>query len=329
MKEETERVVLRELALRDYIRLKKKGVKTIIWLAMAGYLILEGAVMVGQKWWPLVNRYLEETQIEKWKFAFWASWLNYLISMVLINLFFIGLYSLKSPRIDSYKTQKDEKWPWLENPKEWANLLRKTFFLVLINSLIVFPAMIYILAFMNGFTVRHPFEIDKLPTKWTLIWQIFFCFVMEDIGFSVSHRLLHTPLFYRHIHKIHHQYTKAVAISANYTHPVEFALGNMLPVGLPCIILGRHMHFYTFLLWAALRVVNTTFSHSGYDFPFLLPWDLFPLRNTPAYHDYHHAGGDFQGNYASVMTICDTLWGTNKKYFREYKENYYKTAKSN
>lgn len=108
-----------------------------------------------------------------------------------------------------------------------------------------------------------------------------------------------------------------MGLAATYTHPIEFAFGNMLPVGVPCIILGSRMHIYTFFVWTAFRILSTTNGHSGYDFPWL-PWDLLPMRSSAKYHDFHHSGGDFSGNFCGQMTILDTIWGTNKTYYREY-----------
>jgi sterol desaturase/sphingolipid hydroxylase (fatty acid hydroxylase superfamily) len=89
----------------------------------------------------------------------------------------------------------------------------------------------------------------------------------------------------------------------------------MLPAGIPTMLLGRRQHFTTFLAITILRVIGTTSGHSGYDFPWV-PWDILPFKNTPTYHDFHHSGGDFAGNYSGQSWIIDTIWGTNKKYFR-------------
>ncbi len=195
----------------------------------------------------------------------------------------------------------------------------KTIGVIALNSLVVFPVSVYILiSVVNKYTVKHSFDIKDLPDKFTLIWQLSFCLLVEDIGFSFCHRLLHShPFLYKHIHKLHHQYSQAVGISATYTHPLEFAFGNMLPVGMPCFILGSRMHIYTFLVWTVYRITSTTHAHSGYDFPWM-PWDMLPMKSSSIYHDFHHSGGDFSGNFCGQMTIWDTIWGTNKVYYKQY-----------
>ena len=142
---------------------------------------------------------------------------------------------------------------------------------------------------------------------------------IEDIGFSIAHRILHTPYLYKQVHKVHHTYTQAVGISATYTHPIEFFFGNMIPSILPIAILGPRVHMVSVYTWAILRVAATTNAHSGYDFPWV-PWDLMPMRGTPTYHDFHHSGGDFSGNFSGQTTVMDTIWGTNLKYFAKNKD---------
>ena len=137
---------------------------------------------------------------------------------------------------------------------------------------------------------------------------------VEDIGFSIAHRILHQPFLYKHVHKVHHTFTQTVSIAGSHTHPIEFLFGNMIPAALPVLMLGSRMHLVTGLAWSAVRVAESSNHHSGYNFPWI-PWDLTPMRNTPAYHDYHHSGGDFTGNYSGQTTILDTIWGKNKKYY--------------
>jgi len=82
----------------------------------------------------------------------------------------------------------------------------KSIGVIALNSLVVFPIFNYMLiSVVNKYTVKHSFEITDLPDKLTLIWQLSFCLLVEDIGFSWSHRLLHSyPFLYKHIHKLHH-----------------------------------------------------------------------------------------------------------------------------
>lgn len=47
-----------------------------------------------------------------------------------------------------------------------------------------------------------------------------FCFC------SLSHRLIHHPLLYKHIHKKHHEWTAPVGIVSIYAHPIEHVVSS-------------------------------------------------------------------------------------------------------
>lgn len=100
---------------------------------------------------------------------------------------------------------------------------------------------------------------------------------------------------------------------------MEFFIGNLIPAVLPTAILGPRVHLVTTWTWVAMRIGGTTANHSGYDLPWL-PWDIMPMRSTPEYHDFHHSGGDFSGNFSGQTTVLDTIWGTNKKYYESEKK---------
>jgi sterol desaturase/sphingolipid hydroxylase (fatty acid hydroxylase superfamily) len=54
--------------------------------------------------------------------------------------------------------------------------------------------------------------------------------VVREILFYYSHRLIHIPVLYKRIHKIHHKFTAPIAPSAEYAHPVEHLVSNVLPI---------------------------------------------------------------------------------------------------
>ena len=158
---------------------------------------------------------------------------------------------------------------------------------VFLNNLVIVPAVLYLSVLINDYTTMQSFELADLPDTWTFLCQNYFCVIIEDLVFTLIHKTLHTPFFYKHVHKWHHTYTMAIGLSAEYAHPIEFIFGNMIPLGIPCMILGHKMHYYTFMVIGTQRIISTTMGHSGYD----LPWDpteILPFRSTTRYHDYHH-----------------------------------------
>merc|ERR1740123_1184813 len=161
---------------------------------------------------------------------------------------------------------------------------------------------------------EHNLAIDGLPTPGVLAMSVFFCMLCEDFTFYWAHRLLHHPRLYPHIHKMHHQYTQTVSIAAEYCHPVEFILANLLPTSVGPMILGPKMHIVTVFAWYVVRVGETLDGHCGYEFS-CSPYRLIPMSGSAEYHDYHHSRN--VGNYASFFSVWDTVFGTNHSYARE------------
>ncbi|KAL8587616.1 hypothetical protein ACOMHN_045305 [Nucella lapillus] len=141
---------------------------------------------------------------------------------------------------------------------------------------------------------------EELPTfHWALL-ELIVCVLVEELCFYYSHRLLHHPRLYKHVHKQHHEWTAPASIASIYAHPIEHVLSNIVPPALGPILLGCHMA--TAWMWFAAAIMSTTVSHCGYHFPFL---------PSPEAHDYHHL--KFNQNYG-VLGVLDRLHGTDNQF---------------
>lgn len=111
-----------------------------------------------------------------------------------------------------------------------------------------------------------------------------------------------------------------MSIATEYCHPIEFALGNLLPSAIGPLILGPKMHVVTVFCWYMVIVGESIDGHCGYDFSFS-PYRLIPLSGSAEYHDYHHSRN--VGNYSSFFSLWDTVFGTNRAYFTEMEQKLY------
>jgi len=144
----------------------------------------------------------------------------------------------------------------------------------------------------------------ELPTFPYVVGELFIMIWVEEIFFYYSHRLLHHPRLYKHIHKVHHEWTAPIGVVSIYAHPLEHVVSNLLPPLLGPLFCGSHIA--TIWMWYALALASTTIAHCGYHFPFL---------PSPEAHDFHHL--KFNQNYG-VLGVLDRLHGTDS-IFRQSK----------
>ena len=75
-------------------------------------------------------------------------------------------------------------------------------------------------------------KFRETPSIGSIVLELPIFLLVEEVGFYYSHRLLHRPLLYRTIHKLHHDWVSPVGLAALYSHPVEHLLSNLVPVAL-------------------------------------------------------------------------------------------------
>lgn len=184
--------------------------------------------------------------------------------------------------------------------------------LVGFNAFVSLPCLLLFSIWNDNYEIIYSFEIEDLPDWKTLGLTITFCMICDDLFFHLTHRFFHWRVIYPYFHKIHHTYVTTIGIAAEYSHPVEFILSSAIPSSLGCIFLGKHCHFYTYLLWAIVRLMETQDGHCGYDFSWS-PYRLIPFSTSASYHDFHHSHN--VGNYSSFFSFWDTLFGCNKDYY--------------
>ena len=137
-----------------------------------------------------------------------------------------------------------------------------------------------------------------LPSLKRFVAETLYAEAAREVLFYFAHRTLHHPAIYRHIHKKHHTFKAPMAFAAQYAHPVEQILANVLPITLPLqLVHGHALSFFAFLAWT---LYETATVHSGYDFG----WP------SAHHHDQHHE--HFRMNYGVLPLGLDWLLGTDK-----------------
>lgn len=142
-----------------------------------------------------------------------------------------------------------------------------------------------------------PYDFNpELPSLTRILRDVVLSAVIREALFYYSHRILHIPQLYAPIHKFHHKFTAPVALAAQFAHPVEHFISNILPVLIPPQLL--RCHIVTWWIFLGLELIETTTVHSGYD---------FFLCGIARMHDLHHE--KFRVNYGT-MGLFDRIHGT-------------------
>jgi len=287
----------------DSIRYQRKGYGLFVAIMIAlSYFYLSPIIL--QKIWPEF-----ETRDEAIKFFAIIAWSVHIGVYTLANIIMYAIYVIKLPFFERYRIL-NKPWPWEEDPKKWRETLKKTLKSTFIAHFVICP-----IALVGDISAGINWRLDKdtFPTYLEIIGQIVFFMIVEDFSFYWVHRFLHWKKVYPYIHKTHHEYNITVSVAAEYAHPLEFILSNLIPSSLGPKILGTQVHFLTYYIWLVIRLMETVDGHSGYEFSWS-PYRLLPLSGSSIYHNYHHSNNI--GNFCSLFTYLDTLFGTNKSYYK-------------
>jgi len=146
--------------------------------------------------------------------------------------------------------------------------------------------------------VKRMYKVDKSIPSLLSLWKdsMIFLALYEGISYH-THVMLHLPFFYKHVHKIHHEWTSPIALTAAYAHPFEYAISNVSPALIASLLLKPHI--LTLSTYSMLGMIITTLIHCGYGF----------FGDEWISHDIHHE--TFRGNYG-FLSILDKLYGTYK-----------------
>jgi methylsterol monooxygenase len=127
-----------------------------------------------------------------------------------------------------------------------GNLIRQAVLQALISQLITSPILTYAMFPVFAFFGLQPLN-SQLPSMFDIMKTMMIAHLFNDITFYWTHRLLHTKTLYR-FHKQHHEFTGTVGIAAEYAHPIEVVLSNLIPSLGGVIFFGCH-HPLVVITW--------------------------------------------------------------------------------
>lgn len=166
----------------------------------------------------------------------------------------------------------------------------------------------------NGWTKIY---IDSTGYAWWY-WglSVGLMLLLHDAYFYWAHRLMHHPVLYKYVHKVHHESIDPSPFAAFSFHPLEALVEAGFYV---LFIFLIPIHLGAIILWQIIQQGLNVIGHMGYEiYPrgFTKHW-FFGWKTASTHHNMHHA--KFEGNYGLYFTWWDKWFGTE---FEDYNQTY-------
>jgi Delta7-sterol 5-desaturase len=161
------------------------------------------------------------------------------------------------------------------------------------------------------------YNIDDKGTLY-FIFSVALAILIHDTYFYWTHRLMHHPKLYKHIHLVHHQSTNPSPWAAYSFHPYEAFIQGLIG---PVIIFSIPIHVGALAIFAFYQIIYNAMGHSGFE---LLPKGFtkskwFFWHNTTTHHNMHHRY--FNYNFSIYYNWWDRIMGTmHPEYDEQYEE---------
>jgi lathosterol oxidase len=209
-----------------------------------------------------------------------------------------------------YGRRRDAAASWKLQPKRFLppRMVRHAFFLGSANMIVgATIGGLFAWHVLRGGWSSLYFDPLEHGAPWLFVSALATFFVI-DAGLYYSHRFLHRPWMFRHIHRWHHRYTAPVVFTTTAVHPIEFLVFTTF-VLLPAVLVPVHWAVYVMVV--AYTYLIGMIDHSGID----VRWPL-PLHSGNRFHDDHHVF--FHCNYGHHTQVFDLVHDTVRRAGRRY-----------
>ena len=134
--------------------------------------------------------------------------------------------------------------------------------------------------------------------------------VIEDAVFYWTHRAMHHPLLFRHVHALHHESHDPTPFTAFAFHPAEAVVQALNGLTIAATLLVLPWHPVALGIFGLCQIAFNVIGHLGYEI-YPAEWNRWPVLRwkTPGLHHYlHHQ--TVGCNYALYFRWWDKWCGT-------------------
>jgi sterol desaturase/sphingolipid hydroxylase (fatty acid hydroxylase superfamily) len=169
--------------------------------------------------------------------------------------------------------------------------------------------LVPVLVFFSDVFLGHGRVFESSAQLGPLWLQVLEIVVLVSFFRYWMHRLQHRVPFLWELHSYHHRVTDLTVINTLVSHPIDFALRNVLIFSLLALI---GFHPYALLLALPATLISGLVSHCAAE---VRAGPLNYLFVTPEVHRWHHSatvpeGHKYAVNYGVEFSFWDILFGT-------------------
>ncbi|MDN5217231.1 sterol desaturase family protein [Fulvivirgaceae bacterium BMA12] len=144
--------------------------------------------------------------------------------------------------------------------------------------------------------------------------SLFFMILFHDFYFYWTHRWMHHPKIFKHVHLVHHLSTNPSPWAAYSFHPIEAFIQALV---LPILLFMLPLHNLVIFIFLIYMITRNVWGHLGYE---LLPKKFINFKwlnwhTTTTHHSMHHQYSSC--NFGLYFTWWDNWMKTTHKKYRE------------
>lgn len=225
----------------------------------------------------------------------------FMFAVIVLRYFFIaGLFHFFFYILPSRRWEHRKVNPRKHSKKQFLREVKWSMTTAIIFAL---TGALTAVAWQKGYTAFYE-KVDQYGWSY-LFLSILMLMVVHETYYYWVHRLMHHPVVYRRVHKVHHDSITTSPWTAFSFHPLEGLLESII---LPLMLMVIPVHYYALLAYLTIMTFSSVVNHlnveiypKGFEKHWLGKWLI-----GATHHSLHHS--EFRYNFGLYFTFWDK-WG--------------------